>query len=129
MTEPQDVMTMAVGGLVEDLALSYSLVETGTVSCVLNLPPLPSGVVLDPLVEMINDTILLCSIDYDSYRGGGEPSTQCWTVKLSRRPRVWVPAQSPLKTLFLPTFTSHQSKVYMFGGSEVRILRLTSYKV
>ena len=112
-------MTMAVGGLVEDPAISYSLVETGGVSCVLSLPPLPSQLMLDPVVEMINDTILLCSLDYDLYRAGSESSAECWTLQLARRPRVWVPAEPPPRTLFLPTFTSHESKIYMFGGSQV----------
>ena len=115
----EDVVTVAVGGLLENPAVSYSLVETDTdTQCVLSLPPLPQRLMLDPLVSLVNETILLCSADYDSYRAKHHKLTQCWRLNLSRRPRVWVSVQSPLRSLFLSTLTSHGSKVYMLGGSE-----------
>ena len=58
---------MAVGGLLENPALSYSLVEAEPdTECVLSLPPLPQRLMLDPLVSLVNETILLCSADYES---------------------------------------------------------------
>ena len=113
-------MTVAVGGLLENPALSYSLVEAEPdTECVLSLPPLPQRLMLDPLVSLVNETILLCSADYESYRANNNHKhTQCWRLNLGRRPRVWVSVQSPLRSLFLPTFTSHGSKIFMLGGSE-----------
>ena len=112
-------MTVAVGGLLENPENSYSLVEVETdTQCVLSLPPLPQRLMLDPLVCLVAETILLCSSDYDTYRANHHRHTQCWRLNLTRRPRVWVSVQSPLISLFLPTFTSHGSKIYMLGGSE-----------
>ena len=113
------MVTVAVGGLLENPAVSYSLVEVEPdTECVLSLPPLPQRLMLDPLVSLIKETILLCSADYESYRARQHKLTQCWRLNLSRRPRVWVSVRSPLRSLFLPTFTSHGSKIFMMGGSE-----------
>ena len=118
------VVTVAVGGLLEDPAVSYSLVEVEPhTQCVLSLPPLPQRLMLDPLVSLIQETILLCSADYESYRASHHKLTQCWRLNLSRRPRVWVSVRSPLRSLFLPTFTSHGSKIFMMGGSEELLAR------
>ena len=108
------MVTVLVGGLVEEPHTDYSLVETEETDCVLSLPALPSHLMLEPVVGRVNDTLLLCSTDYHMY------TTHCWTLRLARRPRVWLPVASPVQSLFLPTFTSHESQIYMFGGSEVR---------
>ena len=114
------MVTVLVGGLVEEPHTDYSLVETEETDCVLSLPALPSHLMLEPVVGRVNDTLLLCSTDYHLYTTISQVNTQCWTLRLARRPRVWLPVASPVQSLFLPTFTSHESQIYMFGGSEVR---------
>ena len=75
----EDVVTVAVGGLLENPATAYSLVEVDTdTQCVLSLPPLPQVLMLDPLVSLINSTILLCSADYDSYRATNTKKSLSW---------------------------------------------------
>ena len=72
------MVTVLVGGLVEEPHTDYSLVETEETDCVLSLPALPSQLVLEPVVGRVNDTLLLCSTDYHGSRPGPCPAAPAW---------------------------------------------------
>ena len=111
---------MNIGGHASDMKQHFSFVQTEESRCHMKIPLLPTKFLIDPMVGSINDTLLVCSIDYDKYRLFRDKRTKCWMLKLSRRlGKRWIPVASPPHSLFLSSSASSSStsEILMVGGS------------
>ena len=70
--------------------------------CSVSVPAPPPAWLLDPVVGRAGDTLLLCSVDQDTYQATGTATTRCWELRLGRgRARAWRPTPPPPHTVFL----------------------------
>ena len=107
-----------VGGWPQEVTpSSYSLVGD---SCSPSLPPLPRPHMWDPLVELVQSTLLTCYIDYDTVaepRFRSKEGMLCWGLRLPAK-EAWKPIISPKKTRFLAASASLGDRLLLLGGSK-----------
>ena len=89
-----------------------------TYSCSIDLPPLTTKNMWDPLVEVVDDHILACYIDYDQYVVKDSASTSCWMNQLGES-RSWISFDPPPETLYLSVSAVNKDKLLVIGGSRV----------
>ena len=112
-----DSVLVLVGGWPDEEASSYS--PASTLPCSLHLPTLPRANMWDSLIELVDNMVVACNMDYDLYIANKRTKDfRCWGLQLARSPLAWAALPPPPHLLFLSTSTAWAGRLAVVGGSE-----------